>query len=82
MVKLGDSVTPRWTLLGVPQGSVLGPKFFILDIKDICKITKLFFFLFFDNDTNVFCSRNNLQKVQKDIAIEMNKPIQWFDRDR
>ena len=45
---------------GVPQGSVLGPTFFILYINDICQISKLLSLVHFADDINVFCSGQNM----------------------
>ena len=41
---------------GVPQGSILGPKFFILYLNDITKVSKLLKFIIFADDTNVLFS--------------------------
>lgn len=64
---------------GVPQGSILGPKLFILYINDICQVSKLLSLVLFADDTNVFCSGENLKKLQDDINEELNKLKLWFD---
>ena len=82
-VKLGDyKSAPMDIKCGVPQGSVLGPKLFILYINDICKVSDIFTFLLLADDTNIFCSGDNLQQLLRLITSEMNKLKQWFDRNK
>ena len=63
---------------GVPQGSVLGPKLFILYINDIVNVSKLLKYILFADDTNIFFSGKNLDKICKTITIELEKLNSWF----
>jgi len=62
----------------VPQGSILGPKLFILYINDICNTSSLLKFILFADDTTIFWSGNDPVQLGKDISIELSKLNIWF----
>lgn len=64
---------------GVPQGSVLGPKLFILYINDICKVSKLLKFVLFADDTNLYCSGKSLEQLLNTVERELKVLKKWFD---
>ena len=63
---------------GVPQGSILGPKLFILYRNDICNVTDMLNFILFADDTNIFCSGKDIQTLCKTISRELDKLNIWF----
>uniref|UniRef100_A0A3B5QAJ9 Reverse transcriptase domain-containing protein n=1 Tax=Xiphophorus maculatus TaxID=8083 RepID=A0A3B5QAJ9_XIPMA len=67
---------------GVPQGSVLGPKLFILYINDIVKISNLIKYIIFADDTSIFCTGENIQQLSKVINTEIEKLQHWLKNNK
>ncbi len=69
-----------WALLVVsPQGSVPGPKWFILYINNICNISKILNLVLFADDTGIFCPGVNLQELLEVFISQIGKLKRWFD---
>lgn len=64
---------------GVPQGSVLGPKLFILYINDICEVSNLMKCVLFADDTSLYSSGSDLEQLLNSAEKELTKLKKWFD---
>ena len=62
---------------GVPQGSILGPLFFILYINDLPRASKLTELLFAD-DTSIFFSHSNPKYLENVLNNELLNIDVWF----
>ena len=63
---------------GVPQGSILGPLLFILNMNGICNVSELLFTILYADDTCVLLSGKDLTKLITVSNAELKFLSAWF----
>ena len=78
-VDFNGHVSSRFNIsCGVPQGSILGPLFFLLYINDIVNASTALQLILFADDTNIFLSGKDHDYLVNQLNIELNKLSVWF----
>jgi hypothetical protein len=78
----GVSSEPKVITCGVPQGSVLGPLFFLIYINDISNAVEGSRLRLFADDTNLFLSDTNLTELEVRANSCLKKMEDWFLANR
>ena len=62
---------------GVPQGSILGPLFFLIYINDLKGILNNNSFHLYADDTVIYCMNENIHIAEKELQLVLDKFSKW-----
>ena len=65
--------------IGVPQGSILGPLFFLMYVNDLPSVTKLCKVVLYADDTALFYAADDLQQIQNSLLSDFLLVSKWMD---
>ena len=66
---------------GVPQGSILGPLFFLVYINDVKNIIGDLKYQLYADDTVIYCSGNTFEEVNEKLQLGINKFTSWCSKN-
>ena len=82
-VQVNDVLSDYEAVLhGVPQGSILGPLFFLLYINDIAQSSKILSFYLFADDTTILHSEKDIDTLERTINDELVHVSDWLTANK
>ena len=74
----GEKSSKKNIICGVPQGSILGPLLFLIYINDSSNVCEFMMPLLFADDTNLFNSGKEFNRVQLEIENDLMRISEWL----
>ena len=78
----GEKSETKHITCGVPQGSILGPLFFIAYMNDIFQASKYLYNILYADDTSILSSGSDLQKLVREMNRELELISEWFKANK
>ena len=78
----GEDSAEHTLKCGVPQGSILGPLFFIIFVNDMFNVSNVLFNVLYADDTCIYISGSDINALFDVLNIELASLLEWLNANR
>ena len=78
----GEEFAEHTLKCGVPQGSILGPIFFIIFVNDMFNVSNVLFNVLYADDTCIYISGSDINALFGVLNIEFAAQLEWLNANR